>query len=335
MCKRLACLLALLAAGCTKSADRVVVYSAQDADYAERIFADLRLGVAVEPKFDTEANKSVSLVAELLDEAGRPRCDVHWNNEPLGSVRLARAGVYEAYSSPEAESYPAHCRANPAFHQFAERARVLIVNTDRVPKAEWPAGLFDLTLPRFKGVVAVAKPQFGTTATHAACLFDVLGPAAAKDFFLKLRDNGVQLAAGNKAVAVAVARGDFSVGLTDSDDATLEQLAGKPVAIVLPDVTTDRPRFGTLYLPNTVALVKGGPNPAAGKRLIDRLLSAEVERKLAEGGGYQLPLRTDLEALRPTVLKTTPPGQRMQADFDRAADHWDEAQAFLRETFAR
>jgi iron(III) transport system substrate-binding protein len=326
MFSRIACLLALFAIGCTKSGDRVVVYSAQDADYAGRIFGDIEpsLGVKVEPKYDTEANKSVSLVAELLEEAGRPRCDVHWNNEPLGSVKLARAGVYEPYTSPEAASYPDRCRANPAFTQFAERARVLIVNTDRVAQAEWPTSVFDLTKPRFKGQVAIAKPQFGTTATHAACLF-----------VLALKANGVQLAAGNKAVAVGVARGEFAVGLTDSDDATLEQLAGKPVALILPDATTDRPRFGTLYLPNTVALIKNGPNPVAGRKLIDRLLSAEVERKLSEGGGYQLPLRTDLHDLRPTVLKTTPPGTRMDADFNRAIDLWDETQAFLRDTFAR
>ncbi len=323
----------LLVAGCTKSADRVVVYSAQDEDYAVRVFDGLDLGVKVEPKFDTEANKSVGLVAELQAEAGRPRCDVHWNNEPLGTIRLARQGLYEPYTSPEAVNYPP--APGRAYATFAERARVLIVNTQRVPPDERPTSLFDLTLPRFKGVVAMAKPQFGTTATHAACLFEVLGPDGAKEFFRQLQANGVNVVAGNKAVAVGVAKGDFAVGLTDSDDATLELLAGRDVAIVLPDADTKRPRFGTLYLPNTLALVKNGPNPAAGKRLIDRLLSKGVEQSLAEGGGHQLPLRIDLQPLRATVLRATPEGARMRVDFDKAADLWAETQAFLRDTFAR
>ena len=64
----------LLVAACTKSADRVVVYSAQDEDYAVRVFDGLNLGVAVEPKFDTEANKSVGLVAsERQGKATRAR----------------------------------------------------------------------------------------------------------------------------------------------------------------------------------------------------------------------------------------------------------------------
>ena len=323
----------LLVAACTKSSDRVVVYSAQDEDYAVRIFEGLNLGVTVEPKFDTEANKSVGLVAELQAEAGRPRCDVHWNNEPLGTIRLARQGLYEAYPSAEAANYPP--APGRPYAAFAERARVLIVNTQRVPVGERPTSLFDLTEPRFKGTAAIAKPQFGTTATHAACLFEVLGPDGAKAFFRALQANGVNVVAGNKAVAVGVAKGDFAVGLTDSDDAMLELLAGKDVAIVLPDADATRPRFGTLYLPNTLALVKHAPNPAAGKRLIDRLLSKAVETKLAEGGGYQLPLRTDLQPLRKAVLKANPEGARMRVDFDRAADLWDETQTFLCATFAR
>ncbi len=323
----------LLVAGCTKSADRVVVYSAQDEDYAVRVFDGLDVGVKVEAKFDTEANKSVGLVAELQAEAGRPRCDVHWNNEPLGTIRLARQGLYEPYTSPEAAHYPA--ASGRAYAAFAERARVLIVNTRRVPADQRPTSLFDLTHPRFKGVVAVAKPQFGTTATHAACLFEVLGRDDAKGFFRALQANGVNVVAGNKAVAVGVAKGDFVAGLTDSDDAMLELLAGRDVAIVLPDAATTRPRFGTLYLPNTLALVRNGPNPAAGRRLIDRLLSKGVEQRLAEGGGHQLPLRLDLQPLRATVLRATPEGVRMQVDFDAAADLWGETQAFLRDTFAR
>ena len=76
--------------------------------FATGLFADFeqRNGLKVAPKFDTEANKSVSLVAELQREAGRPRCDVHWNNEILGTIRLARLGVYDPYRSPAAAGFP-------------------------------------------------------------------------------------------------------------------------------------------------------------------------------------------------------------------------------------
>jgi iron(III) transport system substrate-binding protein len=292
----------------------------------------------VAPKYDTEATKSVSLAAELAMEAQRPRCDVHWNNEILGTIRMARKGVYEPYTSPNADPFPTWTKAKDGTWQaFAGRARVLIVNTDLVPEADRPKSLLDLTGPKWKGQVAIAKPQFGTTATQAACLFEVLGPDAAKAFYRGLKANGVQVVAGNKQAATGVSEGKFAVGLTDTDDALIELNAGKPVAVVFPDRDghPDHPRLGVLYIPNTVAVVKGGPNPAGARKLVDYLLRAETEAKLATGGGFQIPLNPEVKADLHAALLTPSQVKAMAVDFERAADLWDEAQTFLRDEFAR
>lgn len=333
-------LAALAFAGCQRSETRVVVYCAQDPEFAEGVFADFRTesGLAVAPKFDTEANKSVSLVAELQQEAGRPRADVHWNNEILGTIRAARAGLYEPYESPAAAGHPDWSKAKDRTWQaFAERARVLIVNTDLVPEAGRPKSLLDLTDPRWKGKVAMAKPQFGTTATQAACLFEVLGPDAARAFYHGLQVNGVQIVPGNKQSARGVADGQFAVGMTDTDDAVIELNAGKPVAIIFPDAAGHQthPRMGTLYIPNTLAVVRGGPNPTGARKLIDHLLRPETEAKLAQGGGYQFPVHPKVKLAPHPALKTRHEVKRMEVDFEKAADLWDETQTFLREVFAR
>ena len=330
----------VLLAGCQKPESRVVVYSAQDPEYAEGVFAGFgrESGLTVAPKFDTEANKSVSLVAELEQEAGRPRCDVHWNNEPLGTIRLARKGVYEPYESPAAAGFPAWSKAKDRTWQaFAERARVLIVNTNLVQETERPKSLLDLTDPKWKGKVAIAKPQFGTTATQAACLFELLGPDAAKTFYRGLKANDVHVVPGNKQAATGVGEGKFAVGLTDSDDAIAEVIAGKPVVIVFPDAAGHpaHPRLGTLYLPNTLAVVKGAPNPAGARKLVDYLLRPETEQMLAEGGGYQFPLRPLWTFKVHSALVPPTPAKRAEVDFEKAADLWDEAQTFLRNEFAR
>lgn len=170
--------------GCRRPDERVVVYCAQDQEFADGVFADFAAGgQPVSPKFDTEANKSVSLTAELEAEAARPRCDVHWNNEILGTIRLARKGLYEPYTSANADPLPAWTKAKDGTWQaFAGRARVLIVNTNLMPEADRPTSLLDLTDPKWKGKVGMVKPQSGTTATQAACLFEVLGADAAKGF---------------------------------------------------------------------------------------------------------------------------------------------------------
>jgi iron(III) transport system substrate-binding protein len=334
----------LLLAGCTERKDRVVLYSAQDREFADQLLRDFtaQTHLAVDPKFDTEANKSVSLYLELVHEKDRPRCDVHWNNEILSTIRLQRQGLLEAYDSPAAKPYPASAKAaDHTWHAFAARARVLLVNTDLVPADQRPRSLLDLTDPRWKGKVALAKPQFGTTFTQAACLFEVLGPDKARAFYKGLRDVGAHVVPGNKQAAEGVGEGKFAVGLTDTDDAIIEVEAGRPVAIVYPDRdgNKDYPRLGTLYIPNTLAVIKGSPNPAGARKLVDYLLGPDVEKKLAEAQSHQIPLNPQVKAELPKGIERPADGggtvKAMKVDFDKAADLWDEVQKFLADEFAR
>ena len=124
--------------------------------------------LTVDVAWDTEANKSVGLKDKLLREARSPRCDVHWNNEILGTLDLQKHGVLAPYASPSATPYPAEFKAaDHTWTAFAARARVLLVNTDKVKKDDFPKSLMDLTDARFKNKIAMAKPLFGTTATQA------------------------------------------------------------------------------------------------------------------------------------------------------------------------
>src|SRR5262249_40927574 len=161
----------------------------------------------------------VSLYVELMQEKARPRCDVHWNNEILSTIRLQQQGLLDPYDSPSAAPYTASAKARDhSWHAFAARARILIVNTAQVKELDRPRSLLELTEPRWKGRVAMAKPQFGTSATQAACLFEVLGPDKAREFYHGLRVNQIHIEPGNKQVAEGVGAGKYAVGITDTDD---------------------------------------------------------------------------------------------------------------------
>jgi iron(III) transport system substrate-binding protein len=326
--------------GCGNAKSRVVVYCAQDREFAEDIFDEFtrKTGLTVTPKYDIESEKSVGLALEISREKDRPRCDVHWNNEILWTIRLQRQGLLEPYASPAAAPFPASAKAKDhTWCAFAERARVLLVNTNLVPKPEdRPRGLLDLTDPRWKDRLVMAKPNFGTSATQAACLFEVLGPEKAKQFFLDLKENGVHIVPGNKQVADGVSEGRFAVGITDTDDAIGEVSAGKPVAIIFPD--RDAPKdskMGTLFIPNTVAIIRGSPNPAGARQLVDFLLSPEIEAKLAQADSHQIPMNPQVHATLPREFATRQTAKAMEVDFEKAADLWDEVQEFLRNEFAR
>src|SRR5437588_8908444 len=104
----------LLACGCgSNSANRVVLYCAQDQEFAEQILGEFskRTGIRVDPKYDTEADKSVSLYTELINEKNRPRCDLYWNNEILSTIRLQQQGLLEPYETLAAVPYPDSAKA--------------------------------------------------------------------------------------------------------------------------------------------------------------------------------------------------------------------------------
>jgi iron(III) transport system substrate-binding protein len=319
--------------GCSAGNNEVVVYAALDREFSDPILNDFnsQTSISVVPEYDIESTKSVGKTQQIMAEANRPRCDVFWNNEVLNTLRLEEKGLLAVYHSPAAESYPAYFRSkNGTWHGFAGRARVLLVNTQVVPEDQRPKSIYDLADKRWKGKVAIAKPLFGTTATHAACLFAALGDDKAKKFFQSLKENEIQIRGGNKQVAVEVGRGELAFGLTDTDDAIAEIERGAPVVIVYPD--RGEKELGTLFIPNTLCIIKGAPHQANAQRLVDYLLSPAVEEKLALGPSAQIPLSTVVK-IKPRV-ETPQTVHAMQVDFAAAAKKWDTAAKYIHDEFA-
>ncbi|HQR05800.1 MAG TPA: extracellular solute-binding protein [Gemmatales bacterium] len=324
----LGCLLLLV--GCQSRAnERVVLYCSQDREYAEGILEDFtrKTGIQIDFRGDTESNKSISLYEALVREAPQPRCDVFWCNEPVLMQRLAQRGVLEAYQSPSAANFPEWTRPkDKEWQAFAARARILLVN-NRINDTEVPKSLNELASSKWSTRWAMAKPFFGTTATHAACLWQQMGKEAAQQLLGQMAKGAVILP-GNHDVAVAVAEGQVDMGLTDTDDA-MEVIAKKfPVRIVY----LDQPTPGTLFLPNTLGLIKNASHPVVAKKLIDYLLTVEVEERLAKGPSAQIPLnpKAQVSELR---IKTPNEIKAMNVDYDAVARSWEEVQAYLRSTF--
>ncbi len=331
---RLALAFSMVLAGCGGGGGpRVVVYSALDREFAEPILKQYaaKAGVTVLPKFDAESTKTVGLTQEILAEASRPRCDLFWNNEILNTLRLKEKGLLAPFKPANAADYPEAFRdKDGTWYGFAARARVLLVNTQVVPEGERPTSILDLTDPKWMGKIGMAKPLFGTTATHAACLFAAWGEEKAKAYYRDLKANGIQVLSGNKQVAQAVGSGSIAVGMTDTDDAMEEIAAGRPVAIIYPDRRPEQ--IGTLFLPNTLAILKGCPNPGDAEALANHLLSPEVEGALANGPSAQIPLNRKTET--PARVETPKTVHAMAADFEKAAKLWDGVAAFLAQEFA-
>jgi iron(III) transport system substrate-binding protein len=290
----LLCLAALLAPA---QEDRiVVVYVSHDQEHSEGILKrfEAKSGIRVQAQFDTEDNKTVGLVNRIIQEAAAPVADVFWNNEAAQSERLRRKGLLEPYISPEAAGIPpAFKDAEGHWTGFAARARVLIWNRELVRLEDLPRSLLDLTRPAWKGRFALARPLTGTTLTHAGALHALWGEARTEEFFDALMAQSPRFEAGNAQVSRIVAEGTCPIGLTDTDDVHGRRLEGAPVdAAYLDQGEGD---IGTLVIPNTVMILRGARHPSAARRLVDFLLSAEVEEALASGRAAQIPLRAGVK----------------------------------------
>ena len=101
--------------------------------------------------------------------------------------------------------------------------------------------------------------------------------------------------------------------------------AGSPVSMIYPD--REPGGLGTLFIPNTLAVIKGSPHQKEAEALADYLLSPDVEAALARGPSAQIPLlkSTNVEA-RVETPKTV---HAMEVDFESAAKLWDKAAALL------
>jgi len=318
--------------GCwTSSGPEVAVYAALDAEFSEPILDDFQAATQINvlDNYDIESTKSVGLTNRIRIEKNRPRSDVFWNNEILNTLRLAREGLLDAYLSPNAADYPTDF-VSPSHHWvgIGARARVLIVNNKLVPIDERPMSVRDLADPKWKGKCGLAIPLFGTTATHAAVLFSELGDERAKQFMVDVHANAKVLS-GNKQVALEVGSGQLAWGLTDTDDAIIERDNGQDVSFVFPDQGEGEP--GALLIPNTICIIKGGPNPLEARRLVDHLLTPEIENRLAVGASAQIPLGA--KATETSRALTGETVRWMKVDFRAAADKWDTAADFVRKTF--
>lgn len=278
----------------------VVLYCAHDSIFAEDIIRrfEAQTGIDVEVRFDEEASKSLGLTNLLIAEKDNPRCDVFWNNQTLGTIRLQREGVLAAWKSKQFDRIPPQFR-DPDGHWvgFAARMRVFVVNVDRMPATE--AAIQEYLQGDSLTEAAIAVPLYGTTLTQYAVMSAEMGFEELQKWHAGLRSRGIHEARGNGAVKDLVADGVCRVGYTDTDDVFVALKQGKPVAMQ----PVRLPSGGTIVIPNSVALIQGCPHPENAQKLIDYLLSEEVELLLANSDSRQIPLGPVDESQVPEAVR--------------------------------
>ncbi len=280
-----------------RASGSLVVYCTHDLVYAEPVLEEFtrQTGIQVTLVGDTEATKSLGLIERLLREGDQSPCDLFWNNEVLGTIRLQRKGLLAPYTGPASPRIPDRFKDREGhWHGFAGRMRVWIARQGGglVPRGQGqglgPEGTRSLQPSLMASTdlsrVAIAKPLYGTTFTQYALLWHLHGAGQTQLEHLELVEQGCRFVAGNAMVRDMVAGGSCDLGMTDTDDVFAARDAGHKV-----DMSPIRIDGKTLCIPNTVALLKSSDRPDEARQLLEYLLSEEVELQLAKTA-RQIPL---------------------------------------------
>jgi iron(III) transport system substrate-binding protein len=295
----------LLLASCHRHESPVVViYTSQDEVYAEPIFKlfEQQTGIKVQPVFDSEAVKTVGLVNRLLAEQNNPQCDVFWNNEEFRTRQLAAHGVF---------------RETNAWTRLGYRTRRMVINTNFVSLTNAPRTFSDVTNKIWYHKVAIAMPMFGTTSTHFHALRQRWGDAVWLDWCRAFIANDPFVVDGNSVVVKQVARGEAWIGWADSDDIADAQHEELPV-LALPNTSE------TLYLPNTMGVIRNCPHPAEAQKFFEFLSDPAAMRTLV-----------DAHALEGATLDSAVAATGLTVDWDKLLRDLEPVTEEIKKLFLR
>ena len=308
------CLLLLVGCGGEKAADRTVCAPEEQdrlviyTSHKEAVYGPIvrefeeRTGVWVQ----VETGGTAELLDRLAAEKGQPECDLLFGGG-VDSL-TARRDLFEPYASPLAENVdPAFRCEDGSWTAFSVVPVVLIYNPVLV-RMNPPEGWESLLDPAWRGRIAFADPlASGSSYTALAALVQALPGEWEETLDAFFRNLNGRVLEGSGDVAVEVAEGSCTIGVTLEETALKAAESNSDVALLYP-------REGTVCLPDGMAVVGNARHGDNARRFIDFCLGEDVQRHLVSGCRRR-PVRTDVDCSLPGAEDMT----LLDYDLERAA----------------
>jgi len=252
---------------CHAATTRLLVYTGleneQLAPYKKAFEAD---NPDIEIRWVKDSNGVIT--AKLLAEKNNPQADVVWGVAASSLLLLARQDLLLPYAPKGLDQLkPAFRDRNnpPAWVGMDAWMAAICFNTVEAKQKGLPrpASWADLALPIYKGQIVMPSPaSSGTGFLAVSGWLQMMGDGAGWNYMDKLNENiASYIHSGSKPCKMA-ASGEYPIGISMEYAGAQQKNEGAPIDIILP-------REGTGWEIEATAIIKGGHNLDAAKRLAD------------------------------------------------------------------
>jgi len=161
---------------------------------------------------DTRYGSTTEMAAQLGEEGANTPAQVFLSQESGALGALAEGGAFAPLPDDVTGAVPAeYTSTDGSWVGLTGRARVIAYNT-RVPEAEVPADVKELTGPEWSGRVGIA-PTNASFQAFVTAMRLIDGEDATRQWLTDIRDNDPQIFPRNTAILEAVDSGAVDVGL--------------------------------------------------------------------------------------------------------------------------
>jgi iron(III) transport system substrate-binding protein len=281
---------------CSKPAQKLVVYTAAEADQLPAYAASFK---KAHPEIELVwVRDSTGVVAaKLLAESKAEQADVVFALAATSMMQLDAAGLLDPYAPRGVEHLGKRFRDGRAVPHWTGQAlwtAAVCVNTEEARKHNLPlpTSWEDLTKPVYRGMIEMPHPaSSGTGLLAVAAWLQMMGEAKGWAYMDRLNPNVAAYVHSGSKPCKDAARGEIPIGISIDFRAAQAKAQGLPIAIVTPSE-------GLGWDLEATGLVKGSRRPQAARAFIDWAMSPDAMRIYAQ----------NFALVGDSTVRTPPPG---------------------------
>lgn len=280
------------------SAGEVNVYTHRHYDTDKKLFEEFEKQTGIKVK--VVKAKADELIQKMKVEGDQSPADILITSDAGRLCRAKSENLLQALTNENISGVMPEYLKDPENFWFGitKRARIIAYHKDRV-KTEDLSNYEALTEAKWNGKVVIRSSSNIYNQSLMASLIAHLGEDAAKAWAEGIVKNMARAPKGNdrdQVKAVAAGQGDLAVintyylGKLLNGSSDEEKNAGNAVNVFWPN----QEGRGTHINVSGMGMAKYAPNKENAIKLMEYLLSKEVQKQFAEAN-YEYPVRTDVE----------------------------------------